>query len=663
MANAMFKDVARTDPAFARELREKIRRGRDVWHKGSFGNQDLNDIHLARTIGKQHMYYPWLDTRTRKHRYTKWGLINDPDCTEGNEKSYWMDICQDPHSPGVLGYRKYHADAVKDASGKVVFDPKTSPYQKGELEQQKRFKIGHACTQCHVAFDPTNPPKDPNNPKWENLHELIGNQFVRQPMAFLHGTPENDPARQVIMGGREGTIDTSLNPNDFMHNPGTQNNITDFVNRRVFVHTMKDPVSGQVAEGRTQHVLKGGEDSVGDRLALIRVYVNIGMCTEECWVPNFPHPGSFVGKKSHQNPFRVNQCSADCEAWNHADAKMGDLAFFLLSGGPTDLMKARDVDGAAGSKYIDLAQVPKGRDLFAKNCAGCHSSFVPPQNIREDKEALAAFFKGHAFGSPDSWQHEFTTAERNSAEFQKKYLARDSKSGRTLPKQFVERGIQYGQDWLGNDELTPFGVVGTNSCRARHDNHNEGHIWEEFSSVTYKDRPPAGSVPRILNRMVPVIGGMTMGRQTIGGGGPGYLRNISLLSLWSIAPFLHNNAIGELVYLPDGGPDYTVKGRIKAFENSMKELLTSDNPDVNPHRPQKTTRIDRDIKIAPREDMQGPIKLTVHKDTPVAYFTSSNPHSPLFQKCDDLVENKGHQFGVDLSADDKKALTEFLKLM
>ena len=236
------------------------------------------------------------------------------------------------------------------------------------------------------------------------------------------------------MGGREGTIDTSLNPNDFMHNPGTQNNITDFVNRRVFVHTMKDPVSGQVAEGRTQHVLKGGEDSVGDRLALIRVYVNIGMCTEECWVPNFPYPGSLAGAKSRQKPFRVNQCSADCEAWNHADAKMGDLAFFLLSGGPTDLMKARDVDGAQGAKYLDLAQVPKGRDLFAKNCAGCHSSFVPPQNIREDKEALAAFFKGHAFGSPDTWQHEFTAAERGSTEFQKKYLARDPKSGRMLPQ-------------------------------------------------------------------------------------------------------------------------------------------------------------------------------------------------------------------------------------
>jgi len=32
-------------------------------------------------------------------------------------------------------------------------------------------------------------------------------------------------------------------------------------------------------------------------------------------------------------------------------------------------------------------------------------------------------------------------------------------------------------------------------------------------------------------------------------------------------------------------------------------------------------------------------------------------------KCDDLVENKGHQFGVDLSKEDKYALREFLKLM
>lgn len=662
MANAMFKDVERTDPRLARELREKIRRGRDVWHKGTFGNQDEEYLHTSRTVGKEFITYPWLDTRTRPHRYTRWGMINDPDCVQGNAASNWYDICQDPHSSGVLGYRRYHADPLRDASGKVIFDPKTSPYREDEISKNLRYVVGGACTQCHVAFDPTNPPKDPNNPKWENLHELIGNQFTNQPLGYIQDLPKEHPAFQVLNSARIGTVDTSLQASDFQHNPGTQNNITDFVNRRVFVHRMQDPITGRIAEGRTQHVLKGGEDSVGDRLALIRVYVNIGMCTEECWVPKFPVPGSFFGASSRQQPFRIKECAASCEAWNHADAKMGDLAFFLLSGGPTDLMKARDVDGTPGSKLIDLAQVPRGRDVFARNCAGCHSSFVPPANIREDKEALAAFFEGHAFGSPDTWQLEFDAARRNAPAFQKKFLARDPKSGRLLPKQFVERGIQYGQDWLGNDEPTPFGVIGTNMCRAMHDNHNQGHIWEEFSSITYKERQSPGSVPNVLSRMVPVLGGMTAGRKTIEGG-PGYLRNISLLSLWSIAPFLHNNAIGEMTYLKDGGPDYTVRGRVQQFELAMAELLTSDNPQVTPHRKPKTAVTDRDIKVAPREDMQGPLKLPVKQGTPVAYFASSNPHRPVFQKCDDLVENKGHQFGVDLSPADKKALTEFLKLM
>ena len=115
--------------------------------------------------------------------------------------------------------------------------------------------------------------------------------------------------------------------------------------------------------------------------------------------------------------------------------------------------------------------------------------------------------------------------------------------------------------------------------------------------------------------------------------------------------------------LPDGGIDYTVRGRIKQFEMAYAELMMSDNPDVNPHRPQKMQVTDRDFKLAPREDGQGPIKLPVAKGTPLEYFTSSDPHRPLFMKCDDLVENKGHQFGVNLSADDKLALREFLKTM
>ena len=658
IVNALFTDVE--DAAKQAKWRDAVRRGRDVWFKGSFGNQDLNDIHLSRTVGKENMWYPWMDTRERKHRFTKWGMINDPDCVEGNADSFWLDICQDPKSTGVLGYRKYWADPIYDDAGNVVFDPKTSPYEEGELQAMKRFKIGHTCVQCHVGFDPTDPPKDPNEPKWENLMGLIGNQHINQPhAAFLQGTPDEHFAKHVVGSARPGTVDTSLNPNDFKHNPGTQNNITDFINRRFVEHEMKHPITGEIKKGLTQQVLKGGEDSVGDHLALIRVYVNIGMCTEECWVPNFPVPGTLEllqPDEATQKPFRIKQCYQDCEAWNHADAKMTDLAAFLITGGPTYLLDAVDVDGTPGSAYVDLEKVPAGRKVYAENCASCHSSKLAPENIRADKDALAEFYEGHVFGNERFWQYEFDEATRNDPAWQEKYLVNGQ------PRQFAEKGV-LGQDWLGSDEAIPFNVIGTNMCRALHDNHNEGHIWEEFASETYRQRPSPGSVPREVNRLFPLVGGMEFGDPVPIEGGPGYLRAISLLSSWAISPFLHNNAIGELTYLEDGAIDYTVKGRITQYEMAMQELLMSDDPSVTPHRQPKITRLTDTIRITPREDGQGFIKIKVPEGTPVTNIASQNPHDAIFMTCNDLVENKGHQFGVDLSAADKEALTEFLKLM
>ncbi len=666
--NSLFKDLEQSDPAAARIAREQVRRGRDVWFKGTFGDQDEEYLHTARTVGEGNVWYPWLDTRTRPYRFSKWGMINDPDCTQGDASTHWYDKCPDPHSSGVLGYRKYYADPTQDDSGKVVFDPRSAPYRDDELKKNMRYVLGGPCVQCHVAFDPTNPPKNPNQPKWENLHATIGNQYTMQPMQYVMGTPEDSLSRQVLgRGHRVGTIDTSLVATDFQHNPGTQNNIMDFFNKRLFEEDIKDPISGKVSKAKTRHVLKGGEDSVGEHLALIRVYVNIGMCTEECWTPRFPVPGSFFGDEARQHAFRIEQCAKDCEAWNYADAKMPDLAAFLITGGPTYLLNAVDVDGTPGSKFVDLNKVPQGRKVFARECASCHSSNYAPDNIRADKAALARYYEGHVFGSEQNWQYEFTEAERNSEAFKTKYLVAGT-DGTLRPRQFAADGINggdiFGQDWLANDEPTPFNIIGTNLCRALHDNHNEGHIWEEFSSETYKQRPSPGSVPKVVNRMLPGVGGKQFGGEKVIEGGPGYLRNFSLLSAWATAPFLHNNAIGELTFLADGETvDYTVAGRVKQFEMAYDELMMSDNPNDTPHRPQKVSVTDRDIKLAPREDQQGFIKLPVPKGTPVQAFTSSDPHNPLFMKCDDPVENKGHQFGISLSAEDKLALREFLKIL
>lgn len=656
----LFKDLDAKDPAKAQAMRDQVRRGRDVWFKGTFGNQDENYLQQSRVIGKENMNYPWLDTRTRSQRFTKWGLINDPDCVQGDASTNWYDKCQDPHSSGVLGYRKYYTDPVTDKTGHVVYDPHTAPYDANEIKQNKRYVIGHPCVQCHVGFDPTNPPKNPNQPNWANLSGTIGNQHIVQPDAFFHGVPMSSPARQILKGGRLGTIDTSLVASDWMNNPGTQNNIMDFQNKRLFQESMKDPVTGIIKTANTRHVLKGGEDSVGEHLALIRVYVNIGMCTEECWVPNFPYPGRMFGRGTEQSPMRIMQCANACDSWNYADAKMDDLTAFLITGGPTYLMASKDVDGTPGSKFIDTKVVPQGRQVFARECAACHSTKMAPANLRNDKIALGKFYDGHIFGKEDYWTTEYSAAERSDPKFIANFLTKDDK-GQLRPKQFVEKGT-FGQDWLGNDERTPFNIVGTNMCRAMHNNHNKGHVWEEFSSETYKNSPSPGSVPNVINRLIPIIGGMKVGSHKVEGG-PGYMRNISLLSVWATAPFLHNNAIGEVTYLPDGSPDFTLKGRIKQFEMAFAELMLSDNPNVNPHRPQKISLTTEDMQITAQEDMQGWPKVTIKKGTPVAYFASTNPHKPLFMGCDDLVENKGHQFGVDLSAQDKYALREFLKLM
>ena len=108
-------------------------------------------------------------------------------------------------------------------------------------------------------------------------------------------------------------------------------------------------------------------------------------------------------------------------------------------------------------------------------------------------------------------------------------------------------------------------------------------------------------------------------------GGRGYYRNISLLSVWAHAPFMHNNAIGPEICgkprrrrststprpmsTPKGRPranppdcwpfDPSVEGRYELYKASMQQLL---NPD---RRIPKIFVLDRDIviDIAPKVEL------------------------------------------------------------
>ena len=51
------------------------------------------------------------------------------------------------------------------------------------------------------------------------------------------------------------------------------------------------------------------------------------------------------------------------------------------------------------------------------------------------------------------------------------------------------------------------------------------------------------------------------------GGGRGYTRSPSLISLWSTAPFLLNNSVGNFT----GDP--SVAGRMESFDDSIEKML------------------------------------------------------------------------------------------
>jgi hypothetical protein len=366
-------------------------------------------------------------------------------------------------------------------------------------------------------------------------------------------------------------------------------------------------------------------------------------------------PGA-IFTNATQKQFSVKQCYQDCEAWNHADAKMDELLAYLLTIGPTYLDKATDVDGTPGAGLIDDALVPEGRRVFIRNCARCHSTKTIPEFVDQSNDAtMEDFYKGHIFGGFHNWQREFSDDFIESKAFQE-FLDQDS----ALPKQIVADG----QDWLGNDQRTPYQEIGVNRCRALHSNNLRGHIWAELSSETYHESEPQGTLPRTLNPLLPAIGGMeAFGTRYTVDGGRGYMRNVSLLSVWSSAPLLHNNSLGPYLVRDDGLPDYSVKARVEVFEAAMQLLLMSDDPAVTPHRELVSTVAPNDIGVPTRVDDKGFFHLTLEKGSPIGYMASVNPHRPFFSLCDDYVDNKGHQFGVDLPEEEKRALIEFLKTL
>jgi hypothetical protein len=649
------------------------RAGREIWYKATAGNSRFHSYVFQQRVGILIDWFRILRADQRDQRFAAWGVINDPGCcTPGSpdcpartlDETYGFEWCpgdadllahvgkdgyRDPAcdfddapadrndlhnksrdqrqpacdlafgtSTGALGFRKfpnprfdaqrwlavngrlgswegYNRQLSTDAASG---DSRVRHLVDGSIEPP--FLIGTSCGSCHIAFDPLNPPRDPANPKWENIKGAIGNQYLRISEMFASGMPHDSVEYQVFAHSRPGTSDTSAIPTDQINNAGTINAIINLHQRPTFAN--EDVIKWRKAEscaadandrdcwcepGRdhkcwkrdraketVHHILKGGEDSIGANEAIQRVYFNIGSCAEQCWVNHLTDLRQLdpQGRNFGQTPFDIGQCRRDCPNFRAIEDRLGDIANFLHSKEThaTDLAVARENTRKAANPaaryadddlFADLDKqfgngaVKRGHEVFADSCARCHSS-VP--------EVAGGAFKNRDF------------------------RALDPKTGLRV-------------DWLGNDQATLASEVSTYRCRALHSNHMTGHIWQEYGSETLRTRAPDPSLTEPHE------------------GGRGYYRNISLLSLWAHAPFLHNNALGpEICGQPAQRENFfyrnsyvdrqskqrltqapacwaydpSVEGRFKLYVASMQDLL---HP---AQRVPKLIRFDLDVPLS-----------------------------------------------------------------
>ena len=599
-----------------RDLGEAERRGLAAWHLFAGEGRYLQAI--SRVSHGTINVLSFLDSRERNTRFERYGVFNDPGCrinTSGDEFGLVLDTCDDPYSSGLLGLRlkpnpafnQVAWDAIGQAAG--AFGDRDKKYQiPGEDEALHGWEVeppylpALSCTICHVSAHPLNPPRDINNPRWNELAFTIGNQYFREGAFLGKNVSRGDFIHQVLDNQAPGTSDTSRVATDHIFNPSAINGIANLGFRPVFTERLEpgthnpdsypcDDNGGECVD--TFHVLKQGDDSSGPAGGILRVFINIGACTDQFIAAS---GGLFRGEQ--QTPISRKRLHLGCSEYRDLEARVDDVLSFLKYTGPYKLQDAR-VDGSAAAESgirewitSDSQVLDRGKLAFATNCATCHSS-IQPADPNYDTHDPATWF----------------TEERNIFF-----------SAAVMRPDFIS------SNFLSDDRRYPNKLIGTHAARALATNARKGHIWEEYSSATYQQLP------------------------LIEDGG--YYRPPSLINLWTSAPFLHNNELG----LYNGRVD--VAGRLEAFEDGINQLL-------NPAQRRGKVRTTDHFTLASDAINLGILKLDfpIFKTAVIDKWANKKADSATQRliAANDYQVDQGHNFGSHLSAEDKAALVEYMK--
>ena len=226
------------------------------------------------------------------------------------------------YATGIVGLRLFPNPDFDEKAAKD-WDPVryyTDPSYYNRKDLIRPYRVGMSCGFCHVGPSPVKPPADPGHPKFENLSSSVGAQYMWVDRMFIFNSNKPEGRTnfmfQLAHTYRPGTMDTSIISTDSINNPRSMNAVYDFVSRMGLAKRIgHEKIAGGeldnkqfqdfIKEGplldyfikpdnvRTPHVLKDGADSVGLLGALNRVYINIGLFSEE-WQLHF---NTIVGGK------------------------------------------------------------------------------------------------------------------------------------------------------------------------------------------------------------------------------------------------------------------------------------------------------------------------------------------------------------------------------
>jgi hypothetical protein len=538
--------------------------------------------------------YPGLKT-SRGNRWTYLGLVNEPcfkQATQGDSGRYglWLDARDPSCAPdpfenankysgvtigargknipagsyygdasGVVGLRLFPNPDFDEAAAKR-WDPKryyTDPSYYNDKKLVRPYRVGMSCGFCHVGPSPTNPPADPENPEWKNLNSIVGAQYLWIDRVLAWNADNTSFPVQLFRTSRPGTLDTSLISSDNINNPRTMNafyglparmemakrwgketlaggglnnkQFNDYIHAGPLTQFFQPPDSVS-----TPRILKDGSDSVGVLGALNRVYLNIGLFSEE-WLLHFR---PLVGG-APVTPIEISVANKNSAYWEATQSQTPDMALFLLKATSGHLLK----DAPGGGAYLtkDEAKLQRGKIVFAERCARCHSSKIPTPAPGLDPGGCSGKYY------MDCWDKYWTWTKTEDFKSKMREIV--------LQKDFLN------DNYLSIDQRVPVTLLQTNACSPLATNAIGGNIWDNFSSQTYKDLPSVGSV----TVYDPFTGSPR--QYVMPAGGRGYTRPPSLISVWATAPFLLNNSLGKFNASP------SVDSRMDAFQDSIEKLL------------------------------------------------------------------------------------------